>query len=125
MSNLGISVLREMMAKIQIEKDESARHLSPLKKPQSEEFSKGFRIKRETSAEESKTTFTHTISVRKVMPVSTMDIRISEFVPKKVIYSRPLKRKSSRRWQKKWQKHGWKKEVEQVMKMGNTMMMSR
>ena len=33
----------------------------------------------------------------------------------KVIYFRPLKRKSSRRWQKKWAKRGWKARVPQIL----------
>lgn len=67
----------------------------------------------------------HLKAHRTFLPIEFPQIVICEHVPKKIVYLRPLRRKSSRRWVKKWTKRGWKTEVDQMLKVGGTMIMSQ
>lgn len=85
-----------------------------------------FRISRPVGETEKPDQYLSTIVVQRkaFFTGPTVEIEISEFVPLKKNYLRSLKRKSSRRWQKKWKKRGWVTEEDQIIKVGNKMIMS-
>lgn len=127
MSNLDANILREIMRNFK-PKQTGFDHTFPRMQPEGRSpLQSGISTYTTDKVKKSQINEiqTLTVSYKTMLPISPMDIQISEFVPLKKIYLRPLKRKSSRRWQKKWKKRGWITEVEQVLKIGNKLIMSR